>query len=188
MARLKDTMAYIKSDFVRYGINFSFLNLVQTCILGNHSVKFTFWLRMCKHRGLLFPVSKLMYNYYKNKYGLQIPYTTKIGYGLYLGHGINVVVNNTAIIGDNCNISHGVTIGSNNDKAASIGNNVYIGPNVCIVENVRISNNVTIGAGAVIVKDIEEDATVAGNPARIISHKQPGRFIVNRYHSNKASL
>ncbi|MFP3838254.1 transferase [Prevotella intermedia] len=51
-----------------------------------------------------------------------------------------------------------------------MGDNVYIGPNVCIIENVRIGNNVTIGAGAIVVKDIPDNATVAGNPAKIISY------------------
>ena len=167
------TFELIKSDFKRYGKKVTVLNIVKEIILGNHAFKFTFWLRLCGHRGVLFPISRLMYSYYSKKYGLQIPYTTKIGYGLYLGHGLNIVVNNSASIGNNCNISHFCTIGSNFDKAAKIGDNVYLGPAVCIVENVIIGNNVTIGAGSVVVKDIEENATVGGVPSKVLSFNNP---------------
>lgn len=56
------------------------------------------------------------------------------------------MVNPTAVIGNNCNLSQFTTIGSNYDKAATIGDNVYIGPNVCILEDVHIGSQVTIGA------------------------------------------
>ena len=64
---------------------------------------------------------------------------------------------------------------------AIIGDNVYIGPNVCIVEDMHVGNNATIGAGAVVVKDVPDNATVAGVPAKVISYKSPGQFIKNRF-------
>lgn len=131
--------------------------------------------------GPLHYVARIMCRYYRNKYGLQILPSTKIGYGLYIGHGIGIVISPTAEIGNNCNISQFVTIGTNEGKAATIGDNVYIGPSVCIVENVHIGNNVTIGAGAVVVKDVPDNVTVAGVPARIISNKKPGRYIGNSW-------
>jgi serine O-acetyltransferase len=92
-----------------------------------------------------------------------------------------IVLNSTTTIGNNCNLSQFVTIGSNDGQAATIGNNVYIGPNVCIVENVHIGDNVTIGAGAIVVKDVPSNCTVAGNPARVISEKNSGRYILNKW-------
>lgn len=74
------------------------------------------------------------------------------------------------------------TIGSSFTNAAHIGNDVYIGPSVCIVENVTIGDGVTIGAGAVVVKDIEAGATVAGVPAKVISHKEPGRLVYRKWN------
>ena len=115
---------------------------------------------------------------------IQIPYTCKIGYGLYIGHGGPVIVNPTAVIGDNCNLSQFTTIGSNEGNAAIIGNNVYVDPNVCIVENVHIGNNVTIGAGSVVTKNIPDNATIAGNYARVLNFNNPGRYIGNRFRSN----
>ena len=79
------------------------------------------------------------------------------------------------------NISQFLSIGSNKGTPAVIGDNVYIGPNVCIVEDVHIGNNATIGAGAVVVKDVPENATVVGVPAKVISYDNAGCFIKNRY-------
>ena len=70
-------------------------------------------------------------------------------------------------------------------NTAKIGDNVYIGPSVCIVENIHIGNNATIGAGAIVVKDVPDDNTVAGNPARVISMKTPGRFIWRRWENKE---
>ena len=99
-------------------------------------------------------------------------------------HGGPVVINASAVIGDNVDIYQYVTRGSSLFHAAKIGSNVYIGPSVCIVEDVKIGDGVTIGAGSVIVKDIEEGVTVAGNPAKIISQKEPGRLIWRRWNRN----
>ena len=66
----------------------------------------------------------------------------KLGYGLYIGHGVAIVINPGTIIGNNCNISQCLTIGTNHNTPAVIGDNVYIGPGVCIVEDVRIGNKI----------------------------------------------
>lgn len=110
-----------------------------------------------------------------------IPRRTKIGFGLYIAHNGPVVINPNAVIGNNCNLSQFLTIGSNDGVGATIGDNVYIGPNVCLVEGVHVGDNVTIGAGSVVTKDIPENATAAGNYARVLNYKNPGRYIGNRY-------
>ena len=117
----------------------------------------------------------------RNKQLIQISRHTKIGYGLYISHGGPVVVNPTTIIGNNCNLSQFVTVGSNEAKAAVIGDNVYIGPNCCIVEDVEIGNNVTIGAGSVVTKNLPENSTCAGNYAKVLNFNNPGRYIQNKY-------
>lgn len=116
-----------------------------------------------------------------NRKRIQIPRKTKIGGGLYIGHNGPVVVNPSAEIGCNCNLSQFVTIGSNQGKAARIGNNVYVGPSVCIVEDVTIGDNVTIGAGSIVTKDLPLNATAAGNYAKVLNYRNPGRFIRNKW-------
>lgn len=121
--------------------------------------------------------ARIIFKFFCGHYNLAISWRTDIGEGLYLGHGICMVINHMTKIGKNCNISQFVNIGTNHDTPAVIGDNVYIGPMVCIVEDVRIGNNVTIGAGAVVTKDIPDNATVAGVPAKILNFENPGRYI-----------
>ncbi|WP_455625542.1 serine O-acetyltransferase [Parabacteroides sp.] len=183
MGNYKKSLELIKSDCCRYygQQDMSILKMMYYAI-RNHCFGYSFWFRLASERGLLRWLSKVMLKRLSSKYGLQIPVGTKIGHGLYIGHGIGIVINSTAIIGNNCNLSQFTTIGSNHGKAATIGDNVYIGPSVCIVEDVHIGNNVSIGAGAVVVHDVPDNATVAGVPAKIISYKSPGRYINKRYH------
>lgn len=173
--------AYIKSDFCRYGKKPTLFNILKALLWGSHCFKFSCWMRLASSNNLFLPLAYVMYRYYSNKYGLQIKRGTKIGYGFYIGHGIGIVINPTAIIGNNVNISQFTTIGSNDGLSAVIGDNVYIGPSVCIVENINIGNNVTIGAGAVVTKDIPNNATVAGVPAKILSFEKPARYINNKW-------
>lgn len=100
---------------------------------------------------------------------------------MFIGHDAPIVVSPTTVIGNNVNLSQFTTIGTNKGKAATIGDNVYIGPNVCIVEDVLIGNNVTIGAGSVVTKSIPDNATAVGNYAKVINYNNPGRFVNSRY-------
>lgn len=111
-------------------------------------------------------ISRQLHRHYSIKYGIQIPVSTRIGYGFYIGHGVGIVINGGTTIGNNVNISQFLSIGTNRHTPATIGDNVYIGPNVCIVEDVNIGSNTTIGAGSVVVKDIPENSTAVGCPAK----------------------
>ncbi len=147
----------------------------------NHCFNYSFWLRLASRKNLLFPLALIMHRHQTIKYGIQIPRNTKIGYGLYIGHGIGIVINGGTVIGNNVNISQFLSIGTNKRTPATIGDNVYIGPNVCIVENVKIENNSCIAAGAVVVKDVPENSTVGGVPAKVISYNNPGIYIKNKF-------
>ena len=145
--------------------------IINILLANNHSVSFLFLFRIAsayRRRTPLGFVAHFMTKRISRKYGIQIPIGTKIGRGFYIGHGIGIVINGKTTIGDNCSINQFLTIGSNKETPAIIGNNVYIGPNVCLVENVVIGDNAKIGAGAVVVKDVPANATVVGNPARVI--------------------
>ena len=171
---------YIKSDVFRYYGEYN----IKTFIKGyceNSTIRFLVAFRLSKTKGLKRLLGRVLWKLSKVKKNIQLHYITEVGYGLYIGHGGPIVVNPTAKIGNNCNLSQFTTIGSNHEHAAIIGDNVYIGPNVCIVENVIIGNNVTIGAGSVVTKDIPENATVAGNYAKVLNYDNPGRYIQDKW-------
>lgn len=94
------------------------------------------------------------------------------------------MINGKTIIGNNVNVSQFLSIGSTKDTPATIGDNVYIGPNVCIVEDVRIRDNTTIGAGAVVI-DVPDNATVVGVPAKVVSYNANSRLVHNKYVIDK---
>ena len=96
-----------------------------------------------------------------------IPSETRIGKGVDFGHGIGIVINRNAIIGDNVEIGHQVTIGGSpgQDTPPIIGNNVFIGAGAKIIGAVRIGDYAKIGANAVVVKDVKSGETVFGVPA-----------------------
>lgn len=108
-------------------------------------------------------------------YNSILPYEADIGKGTMLGYGgIGVVIHKKARIGENCLISQQVTIGGKQgyEQVPNIGNNVDIGAGAKIIGPVKIGDNVTIGANAVVVKDIPDNAIIAGIPARIIRIKE----------------
>lgn len=132
--------------------------------------------------GVIRVIAKWRHRHYMFKYGLMIPAGTKIGYGFYIGHPNGIIINHTAVIGNNVNLSQFTTIGSNEGHAALIGDNVYIGPHCSLVEDVVVGHDSTIGAGAVVVKNIPPCSVAVGAPARAIhSDLQPGKYILRRW-------
>ena len=106
---------------------------------------------------------------------IDIPFKTKIGKGCVVYHGHSLVIFSDVIIGDNCILRHGITIGNKGvgleSKSPTIGDNCDIGASSIIIGDIKIGDNVTIGAGSVVVKNIPSNCIVVGNPARIIKYK-----------------
>ena len=173
---------YIKSDLHRYYGKHDFVTFLKAYLL-NRAFRFQYAFRMCQTTGLSRLFGLFLWRLNRTKNQIQILRNTKIGYGLYIAHAGPIVVHPTAVIGNNCNLSQFTSIGSNENHAAVIGDNTYIGPNVSIVENVHIGNSVTIGAGSVVTKDIPDNATAAGNYAKVLNYNDPGRYILNRWES-----
>ena len=172
---------YIKSDLMRYYGKYDCRTFIKA-YFKNKTFRFQYAFRLCHCAGPVQLIGLFLWKINRTKQVIQIPRQTKIGYGLYIGHGGPIIVNPTAVIGNNCNLSQFTTIGANHGYAATIGDNTYIGPNVCIVENVKIGNNVTIGAGSVVTKDIPDNATAVGNYAKVINFNNPGRYINRRWN------
>lgn len=177
----KDCMTLIKSDRHRIsGKVETSLSIIMRS-LRPFSSSLLFWLRLSQYKGWLYPLCRIMYARASRKAQVQISTSMKIGYGFYIGHNICMVINGGTIIGNNVNISQFLNIGTNHNKPAIIGDNVYIGPSVCIVEDVKIGNNSSIGAGAVVTKDVPENSTVAGVPAKVLNYNNPGRYVNRRW-------
>jgi len=178
---------FINSDLFRYTGKLGFRPFVKS-YFAIPGFRYSFWLRITNYsknkNKLLFLFSWQRLRHYSFKYGIQIPYSTNIGKGFYIGHYSCIVVSPEAIIGKNVNISQGVTIGKssrgNNKGAAIISDDVYIGPGVKIIGKINIGRNVAIGANAVVTKDVPENAVVGGIPASIISMNGAQGYINNR--------
>jgi serine acetyltransferase len=103
-------------------------------------------------------------------FGVSIPRNCKIGRGLIIYHYSGIVINGSVVIGENCVIRQGVTIGNKNfeNDVPVLGNNVDIGAGAVIIGKIKIGNNVKIGANAVVLKDVPDSHIAVGNPARNI--------------------
>lgn len=116
---------------------------------------------------------KLLFNYYKKKRLIELSEMTQIGEGLYMGHAYCITINPNVVIGKNCNIHKGVTIGQENrgvrKGCPKIGNEVWIGVNTSIVGNIKIGNDVLIAPNTFVNCDIPSHSIVIGNPC-IIKH------------------
>lgn len=103
--------------------------------------------------------------------GIEIHPGAKIGKGLFIDHGMGVVIGETSEIGDNVTIYHGVTLGGTGKEKGkrhpSVGNNVIIGAGAKILGPVYIGNGAKIGAGAVVLQDVPANSTAIGIPARL---------------------
>lgn len=168
---------YIKSSLYAYSGGTSIKHFLKT-YLTDGTFRYICAFRLVNDKGIKKILGIILWRL-RDKH-ISIPKETKIGHGFCIGHG-PVVINRTAVLGNNVRIAQFVTIGSNEGHAAVIGNCVYIGPNSCVVERVHIGDNVTIGAGSVVTKDIPNNATAAGNYARVLNYNNPARYIINKW-------
>jgi len=113
--------------------------------------------------------------------GTSLPYTALIGPGLYIGHFGNIIVNGNAVIGSNCNLSQGVTIGisgrGERRGVPRVGNRVYFGANAVAAGSITIGDDVIIGGNSLANADVPPHCTVIGVPAVIVSNKGSEEYI-----------
>lgn len=178
------------SDYKRCGIYKISLGILLNVfyIQPNPGLKFMTIFRLVQYfrrrNRLLFYFFYLWYRRLKVKYGFDISYRTQIGKGLYIGHFGNIVIHGDAIIGNNCNISQGMTIGVSNYGTKMgvpiIGDNVFIGPNAAVFGKIHVGNNVTIGANAVVTENIPDGSTILPSKVTILNKDLSDFYIKNR--------
>ncbi len=104
--------------------------------------------------------------------GIEIHPKACIGQGVFIDHGMGVVIGETAVVGDYSLIYQGVTLGGTGKESGkrhpSLGKNVVVGAGAKVLGNITIGDNVRIGAGSVVLRDVPSDCTVVGVPGRIV--------------------
>jgi serine O-acetyltransferase len=104
--------------------------------------------------------------------GIEIHPGAKIGRGVFIDHGMGVVIGETAIVGDYALIYQGVTLGGTGKESGkrhpTLGEYVVVGAGAKVLGNIQIGSNVRIGAGSVVLRDVPSDCTVVGIPGRIL--------------------
>lgn len=114
----------------------------------------------------------MIHKHYSYKFGVGLPFDAKIGGGFIMFHTSCIFINQNAVVGKNCSLMQGVTIGGARGKGAPvIGDNVVLSAGCKVIGNVKVGNNVFVGANAVVVSDIPDGATVVGIPAKIVNVK-----------------
>lgn len=128
-----------------------------------YKIKFRFLARLISQIGRFFT-------------GIEIHPGAKIGNNLFIDHGMGLVVGETAEIGDNCTLYHGVTLGGTGKdrkkRHPTLCNNVMVGCGAQILGPIVIGDNVKIGANAVVLKNIPNNNTVVGIPGYIVEKKK----------------
>jgi len=116
--------------------------------------------------------------------GIEIHPGADIGEGLFIDHGMGVVIGETAQIGDDCHILQGVTLGGTSmhrtKRHPTLGNGVVIGAGAKLIGAVEIGDHAKIGAGSVVVTNVPENATVVGVPGHVVSFHDPGSDTITR--------
>lgn len=146
----------------------------------HHELRYLLFLRNRKRS----PLTTLRNIRWGRRYGLEI-LSNQIGGGLYLGHAHNINVNPGAVIGKNCNLNKGATLGAQKrgKKAGSpvLGDDVWVGTNAVIVGHVHIGSDVLIAPNAYVNFDVPDHSVVIGNPGVVHSKNHATEdYISNR--------
>ena len=131
--------------------------------------------RKCQFgHGFILVINRLCFRKIKQKMNIEIFGKTNIGKGLYIGHPYGITINPEAVIGKNCNIHKGVTIGQENrgkrKGVPTLGNEVWVGVNATIVGKINIGEDVMIAPNSFVNFDVPSHSVVFGNPG-VIKYK-----------------
>jgi len=137
-------------------------------------VKALFWYRIAHffYRLKLKLVGEMISYFVRMVHGIEIHPNATIGKRLFIDHGMGVVIGETAVIGDDCLIYQGATLGGtgkeHKKRHPTLGNNVMVGAGAKILGNITIGNNVKIGANTVVLRDVPDGETIVGPKGQVI--------------------
>ncbi|WP_125153408.1 serine O-acetyltransferase EpsC [Clostridium rectalis] len=159
--------------------------LLYPCVhaLINHRIAHFFY----KYK--MYFMARLISQISRHFTGIEIHPGAKIGKGLFIDHGMGVVIGETAEIGDNVVMYHGVTLGgtgkNKGKRHPTIGNNVLIGSGAKVLGPIYIGNNSKVGANSVVLQDIPDNCTVVGIPGKVVKKNNNDIVVkMNEYRSN----
>ena len=141
------------------------------CYPGFHAVRFHSFAHWLWKRNLRLP-ARFVSHISRWLTGIEIHPGATIGEGFFIDHGMGVVIGETAEIGKNVTMYHGVTLGGTSWKKGkrhpTIGDNVIIGANASILGAILVGENSKIGSGSVVNKEVPPNSTVVGIPGRVV--------------------
>ena len=153
----RDPSAESVSEVLRYSTGFRIVRAYRVC----------HWLYERGHRGLALWLAKRT----RVRYGADL-HPARVGRRLTIDHGVGVVIGGTAIIGDDCLIYQGVTLGMTGKHGGkrhpTVGSNVMLGAGSIVLGDISVGDGALVGAGSVVVHDVPANTTVVGNPARVV--------------------
>ncbi|NOX63753.1 MAG: serine O-acetyltransferase [Chloroflexi bacterium] len=158
---------------------------VLLCYPGLHAI----WIYRLAHwfwRHRMYLIGRFISHVGRWLTGIEIHPGAKIGGGLFIDHGMGVVIGETAEIGEDVTLYHGVTLGGvswrKEKRHPTLGNHVVVGAGAKILGPVKIGDYTRIGANSVVVKDIPENCVVVGVPGRV--HRRNGKRVIDREHED----
>lgn len=135
------------------------------------------------NRGLCL-LARLISHFGRALTGIEIHPGAQLGRGLFIDHGMGVVIGETAVVGDDCHLLQGVTLGGTSSRRAkrhpTLRNNVVVGAGAKLIGDITVGDNAKIGAGSVVVTNVPANATVVGVPGHIVAFADPGDDTVLR--------
>ncbi len=162
-----------KDDYIRRFKHFDLFPVRLLRYIQNHEIRILYWARRAENGGVFKCLYKFMMLISYRKYGCTLN-SRNIGGGILLCYAHNIIINNKAIIGKNCTIFGGTTIGSvrsgKRKGVPVIGDNVVLGMNSFVCGGIHVGNDVLIAANSFVDFDVPDHSLVFGNPG-VIKYK-----------------
>ena len=152
---------------------------VLTCYPGLHALVMHRWAHGCWKLGLLW-LGRFISHLARWFTGIEIHPGARIAPGVFIDHGMGVVIGETAEIGPGCTIYQGVTLGGTSltkgaKRHPTLGRNVVVGAGAQVLGGFTVGDGAKVGSNAVVTKPVPAGATAVGNPARIIAAEQDAK-------------